>query len=463
MPTISGPLLSAQDRFFLGDIDGVPTDRSIVGKDQSRAAELSMPPSELPIVEQEALTFPPGHTLNLALNSIYNRDFSSFKRIFELSKVFLSSSSAKVKTGTTLQVYLPVALSAIGTTPVIAAGTSLLSFNVLKSSINSLVDSSSSIVQKVVDVVKGTLAAYGLTTGLAVLASYLPSSLIPGFLSTSGALYPTFGAGVLTFVSTQLSDWVLSAVLGLIALSVVQTVLFSGINEIGQGIMKVWTGWSEDKKFEAIYDELGFKSQEEYQEILATEIGFKSFEELAKSGMLNPFIKEGDKNSNPENAFRPLLAMLIVTRRELHGNEEINDDSGEIGKYNQLIAANKLQEAQELLKGAIIPKIFYYTFIRHCMLEPTRPDLGVIKNTSDDKMIYKSYVSQLSKSDLSFPLSAIDIKDIFIEAAKILDAETNVQKTTHLYAMLEQMGGLEHLMKEQSQEAPSDSPFAKKV
>lgn len=463
MPTISGPLLSAQDRFFLGDIEDVPNDRSIVGKDQSRASEPSKTPSEPPKVEQEALTFPPGYTLNLALNSIYNRDFSSFKRIFELSKVFLSSSSAKVKTGTTLQVYLPVALSAIGTTPVIAAGTSLLSFNVLKSSLNSLVDSSSSMVQKVADVAKGTLAAYGLTTGLAVLASYLPSSLIPGFLSTSGAFYPTFGAGVLTFVSTQLSDWVLSAVLGLIALSVVQTVLFSGINEIGQGIMKVWTGWNEDKKFEAIYDELGFKSQEEYQEILATEIGFKSFEELAKSGMLNPFIKEGDKNPNPENAFRPLLAMLIVTRRELHGNEEIRNDAGEIGKYNQLIDANKLQEAQELLKGVIIPKIFYFTFIRHCMLEPTRPDLGVIKNTPDDKMIYKSYVSQLSKSDLSFPLSAIDIKDIFIEAAKILDAETNIQKTTHLYAMLEQMGGLDNLMKEQSQEASSDLSSAKKV
>ncbi len=454
---------------FLASLNAFNANRNVeleAGAQPASAPEPSKASSEPSKTDQapnsQPFVLPPGHALNMSINPIFNRDFSSFKRIFELSKVFLSSSSAKVKTGATLQVYLPVALATLGTTPIIAAGTSLLSFGVLKSSLNSVADSSQSIIDKVVSVAKGTLAAYGLTTGLAVLAGYLPASLVPGFLSASGALYPALGAGILTFVSTQLSDWVLSAVLGLVALSVVQTILFSGINEIGQGIAKVWTGWNDDKKFEAVYDELGFKSQDEYQEILALEMGFDSFENLAKSGMLNPFTKEGVKNPNPENAFRPLLAMLIVTRRELHGNEELREDSGEIGNYNKLIAENKLQAAQELLKGIIIPKIFYYTFIRHCMLEPTRPDLGVIKNTSDGKMVYDSYVSQLTKRAESFTLTAIDINDIFIEAAKILDAETSLQKTAYLYAMLEQMGKLEQ-MSGGSEEPTPDLSSATKV
>lgn len=210
----------------------------------------------------------------------------------------------------------------------------------------------------------------------------------------------------------------------------------------GQAMQKInrdISSFTEDMKFTNDYERLLDLSDEEYLSELCSAMGLLDYDMLKNARLeYRAKIFETLKNGNysiqkqlivdplealskvsgeySENSLKPVVAQISVLAKE---KEKILDS------YKTLISLNQLPEAYQVLNEQLKPLIFKLEFLKQTLLDPTRPQMGMLAPNGG---VYRSYLSMLIGKEVNYPLQSQMPETYELEAKLVLFQEAVLQK-----------------------------------
>ncbi len=323
--------------------------------------------------------------------------------------------------------------------------------------------------QKAITVIKTGAAAYGLLAGVSGLVGY---EKFPGLSTIVGWMAPAIASASTgtSFVSGAASLFAQTPLTYILPLGLMlgqQMAMWKVMGQAFQGLNKELEGYKSAEKHSGTYERLGNISREEYQTIVAEVMVVDNFQLIAH--LFEPL-----KSRNPEApelAARPVIAKLVVL------NEEIKKAAA---KYGELMSGNQLAELDKFVTEELKPKLFMQTYLKHCIINPTRPELGQVakdgekysslvshlfgqlasRSSAEDKAFLAQVVASHTDqkpADVKFPhvefsLSALDPNSIVEEANTVLLNEAKLQNIYYQLNLLQQQM-VKQMMQQQQQES----------
>lgn len=282
--------------------------------------------------------------------------------------------------------------------------------------------------------------AYGTIAGLGAMFGI---GNLPGIGLLSDALsaatqFTSHGSLLCTGLSQLVVQNILKIGLTLGLTLGMQIMFFKITGSAFESINKEIKQLTSSNKYGPYLERIEALSQEEYHELITSESGM-DFEEI--KGAFEP-LRSRDPEF-PENAAKPVIARLMVL------NEELNGKGGAMEKYRQFIESNKLEEANNFLNKELKIKLITQVYLKHCLVMPTRPELGKIEG-SEASQEYFSYVSHLVGTPVKFPLNQIEPGKIQEDAHEMFMKENAIQQQYYMYKLMQQHGLLNHQEKADS-------------
>ncbi|MCH9633112.1 MAG: hypothetical protein S4CHLAM6_14630 [Chlamydiae bacterium] len=309
--------------------------------------------------------------------------------------------------------------------------------------------------QKAFSTIKVGAAAYGLLAGASGLIGYEKFPGLSTIVDWIGPAIASASTGT-SFISGVASTFAATPLLYILPLGLMlgqQVALMKVVGQAFQGLNKELEGYKDAEKHSGTYERLGNISREEYQQVVAEVMGVENFIQIAH--LFEP-LKSRNPQA-PELAARPVIAKLVML------DEEIKKDAL---KYAELVQGNKLAELEKFVSEEFKPKLFMQTYLKHCIINPARPELGQVSKDGDK---YASLVSHLlgqlgsrsseedkafltqviaahtdkKPSDVKFPrvefsLSALEPNAIIEEANAVLVNEAKLQNIYYQLKLMQE-------------------------
>ncbi len=270
-------------------------------------------------------------------------------------------------------------------------------------------------LSSMLSVAKTALASYGIIGGLSAIVRC--EEMIPGMTTlinwaTNATGLAGHGTGILQAIAgenrlTQSISTVVSAYLFLGASMAISQLMAGTYGKMSEELMGVF----DDMKYSGEYDRLCSIGQEQYHQEIEEMTGYK-FDEIKEA--FEPL--RSKEPVYPENAAKPIVAKLIVITKELGEN---------FNEYAKLKNESKLKELDEFLAKELKPKLIKLFYLKHCLLNPMRPQLGQL---SPDGKEYFSYTSHLTGEPVKRTIEEVDPGEIIARANEILSEEESIQR-----------------------------------
>lgn len=290
----------------------------------------------------------------------------------------------------------------------------------------SLLLGSNSLKERVGSIVKATLQGY------LALVGYDLWSQIKDNPWTS---YPVTGLEAIRSLIFPSLAWGLGIGIGFAAAMANWSFQSQAIQKINRDI----NAFSEDMNFSNEYERLLELSDDEYLSDLCSALRLLDYDMLKKARLeyrekileslksanysfqnqliVDPLeaLSEVDKE-NPECALKPVVAQLIVLQKEKEKT---------LGSFKTLISLNQLPEAYQVLNEKLKPLIFKLEFLKQTILDPTRPQMGMLVPNGG---IYRSYLSMLIGKEVNYSLQSQAPEAYELEVKGVLFQEAVLQK-----------------------------------
>ncbi len=326
--------------------------------------------------------------------------------------------------------------------------------------------------QKALSALKVAGIGYGAIAGLSSLAGYENFPGLPTLVEamTSMLSSASMGTKALKSATWAFAQTPLTYIIPLGMMLAQQMMFWNVLGKASQSFNKEIKGYWDSEKHSATYQRLGNISNEEYRRVIAEVMGAPSFEAIAP-------VFESLKSRNadcPEDAARPIIAKLVVLDEEIRTSAQ---------KYSELLNENRLAELETFINEDLKPKLVMQVYLRHCVVDPTRPDLGEISKdgskyispvshlfaqltrqvSAEDKEALREVIAAHTESKLSdvkiprveFAFNELHPDEISAEAGKVLMNEARLQNVYYKLQLQRQMMMQQMMQERAAAEAPN--------